>query len=137
MVTADNEPSTRATAITTHEGSNVSALIHPNANTHIAATAPHSLHANGSSGSFSGDTTTNRAIAHGLGRTPKLIMLTWDNATNRGIAVIQAAAIAGRQVSGSALDVYTAVTAPDGTNFYVSGSQVNGTGYTTTWTAIG
>ena len=90
-------------------------------------------------GSYSGNDTVNRAIAHGLGVTPKLVVIIDANGfeciINGGLAKIQG----GRNDSSNCL----AVTIPDATNFYVGNAtsyafsandSVQGVWY---WAAIG
>lgn len=94
-----------------------------------------------SSGTYSGNGSANRAIPHGLGVTPKLVVIFGtNNDFCGGIIIGNTAQILGW--SGGSNAGY-AVTISDATNFYVG----NGTNYelslnsvagarTYTWTAI-
>lgn len=90
------------------------------------------------SGSYSGDSTTNRAIPHGLGRVPKYVSIVDSVSTGYIYSIIELGAITGVSSSASARQT---VTQMDATNFYVG----NGTDYTRsantaltyTWVAIG
>jgi hypothetical protein len=69
---------------------------------------------NPSSGTYTGNDGVNRAIPHGLGRIPVLILITPTSAaSSAGMILNGEAAIK----SGSAVKL--AVTAPTSTNFYV------------------
>jgi len=99
------------------------------------------------SGSYTGNNSVNRAIPHGLGVTPKIVMITVRDTTamfgnfyriHGGIARIYYVGAVG----GNARGRNFAVTAPSSTNFYVG----NATDYTTSanertivydWVAIG
>lgn len=79
-------------------------------------------------GNYTGNGTQNRAIAHGLGRIPKVIMVAayeagvnsirtyWWNPSQSEIIMINE--------NGVTLDMSTSFTAPDATNFYV-GDAIN------------
>ena len=67
------------------------------------------------SGTYAGDGSANKAIAHGLGRVPKFIILTNEvNATS--MRIVESGKIHGLSEFGHD---YLAVTAPTSTNFYV------------------
>lgn len=67
-------------------------------------------------GTYTGDNSANKAIAHGLGRVPKLVVI--QKAAAGDIAVIiDGNATISTQVGGSFYSY--AVTAVDATNFYV------------------
>lgn len=95
------------------------------------------------SGSYVGDNTANRAIAHSLSAVPKYIII-WDS-TYQGTWqwwIIPSAAdvIATRGTAGST-NKYT-VTAADATNFYVGNAanyfnSGNGSASTWFWVAVG
>lgn len=86
------------------------------------------------SGSYTGDGTANRAIAHGLGVTPKIVLISGVNGYY-GVFHCQ----------GGYVFTYSyrhTVTAPDATSFYVGNSSnyeesANYSGYVYYWTAIG
>jgi len=88
--------------------------------------------------SYTGNSTPNRAIAHGLGVTPKIVFI-WDNTDNdRAFKIWGALAKIMKEYN---VAVY-AVTIPDSTNFYVGnasgyGDSANGAGATYYWVAIG
>jgi len=95
------------------------------------------------SGSYEGDKTEDRAIAHGLGRTPKIIIF-WVHDSSRDYNVIMLQDSASTCM-GMRLDtaiVHTGFNIWDSTNFYVGPSSVTGgtglnyTGYTYTWFAL-
>lgn len=89
------------------------------------------------SGSYSGDETANRAIGHGLGVTPKIILMTDTSGwffifTNYGYI---------HYIDLGHTESYD-VTDPDATNFYVGNAahwaySGNGSGSTYYWVAIG
>jgi len=73
------------------------------------------------SGTYAGDQSVNKAIAHGLGKTPKLVIIrqVYVGSTTRGAytyIIVQAAYI---YYQGGGANSELAVTAPDSTNFYV------------------
>lgn len=86
-------------------------------------------------GQYTGNNTQNRAIAHGLGRTPKIIFITpesWGTA----IFDLQPGVIQ------DAVSYRAAHTGPDSTNFYVGitgymGESKNANGLNYYWVAIG
>ena len=90
-----------------------------------------------STGSYNGDNTQNRAIAHGLGSAPKLIVIQPANTSG---AISQKILGTNAFSCEEGTTTQTAVTAIDGTNFYVggvSGVPANVTGKSYYWTAIG
>lgn len=92
------------------------------------------------SGTYTADSSENKAIAHGLGVTPQMVLISpragYGNYFHR---------IFGGQGSIYAVGAtngYQGVTAPDATNFYVGNSSeytisANLTGRTYYWVAIG
>ena len=108
--------------------------VQTNLSTHTGAAAPHSGHAKLTTGSFSGDSTVNRAIAHGLSRVPKYIWIE-NNSTNAQCRIPSSSKIKSGAIN-------YAVTAWDATNFYVGNAteynnSANYSGYTYDWMAIG
>ncbi len=88
------------------------------------------------SGSYTGDSSSNRAIAHGSGAVPAL---TWIwGAGGYGVYVILGANPSMSDVTGTGTSTVTAATA---TNFYVGGAATsysgNYTNITYYWYAIG
>lgn len=92
--------------------------------------------------SYTGNDTVNRAIAHGLGRTPKIIVgALYVSSGEAYIYIIISGLnyiIHNRSTTAGGL----AVTAPDATNFYVGNAteytySANHTGETYYWVAIG
>jgi len=90
-------------------------------------------------GTYAGDGTVNKAIPHGLGVTPAIVMIHVNLGSYwfriiKGHAVITALS--------ASVNTYKAVTKPDNTNFYVgnsgdyAASANSGTG-TYWWAAIG
>jgi len=65
-------------------------------------------------GNYTGDNTANRVIPHGVGSTPKLIILGNDDAGPGFLIFGSLAAILNTTTPG-----LNAVTIPDVTNFYV------------------
>lgn len=93
------------------------------------------------SGSYTGNATVNRAIPHGLGVTPKIVLLTQVSAAYDNLWRILSgyAMIWFSQASSKGIQV---VTAPDATNFYVGnsayyGQSANGSGVSMFWVALG
>ncbi|RLI71079.1 hypothetical protein DRO97_10215 [Archaeoglobales archaeon] len=86
------------------------------------------------SGSYTGDGTTNRAISHGLGVTPKLVFV-WSGSSSYyyPYAVITDV---GEVKDWEDLFRRFGVSAPDATNFYVS-DRINASGVVFYWLAIG
>jgi hypothetical protein len=86
------------------------------------------------SGSYTGDSSANKPIAHGLGRIPKLIVITKTGENNIWT-------IAGtNEITFGSINHY-AETAMNTTNFYVGNAtsytnSANWTGNTYYWTAI-
>jgi len=92
-------------------------------------------------GTYTGNNGTNRAIPHGIGFAPKIVIITQSNSNNflyfivTGIARIQTIDV------GPGFSHY-AVTALDATNFYVGNGvnhshSANGTTEPYSWVAIG
>jgi hypothetical protein len=71
-----------------------------------------------SSGTYSGDNTTNRAIPHGLGVTPKLVIIQGSGGGDYLVYRVIGAVVYMLNDGAGAIDV-RAVTAMDATNFYV------------------
>ncbi len=87
------------------------------------------------SGSYTGDYTSNRAIAHGLGKTPAMVMIVGSDNT---VFVIIRPGYITRPKSEQSYSVYS----PDATNFYVGNSanwmySANNGSTTYYWVAIG
>lgn len=90
------------------------------------------------SGSYTGDSTANRAIPHGLGVIPKVVLLFTQNSYLQRIQ----AGKADIWFVSSAASGYWPVTAMDATNFYVGNTNefsqsANINGGTSWWVAIG
>lgn len=68
-------------------------------------------------GTYTGDSTVNRAIPHGLGVTPKVVLITTDKAAAVMFRIYDN--VAKIFCVGSAVDDNLAVTAMTSTNFYV------------------
>ncbi len=93
-----------------------------------------------SSGSYTGDSTVNRAIAHGLTVTPKIVFL-FDNTGQDQVHRIFGAVAAVIRITGAAVALL-AVTIADATNFYVGNAtsyliSANYTNRAYYWVAIG
>ena len=91
----------------------------------------------GSTGTYTGDDTVNRAIAHGLGATPKMVVII-DSTGAILVHIFGAAAVLNYQHGSAGTGL--AVTIPDSTNFYVGNATAypgsgNGVGYTYYWVA--
>jgi len=90
-----------------------------------------------SSGSYVGDDTENKAIAHGLGAAPKVVFITTAASTIVFIIIVGT----GNITCLNAMNAY-AVTVMDATNFYVGDiadypTSANSNGITYYWVAIG
>jgi len=102
-----------------------------------------SAHSHSAIGSYTGDNSVNRAIAHGLGVTPKLVIIRADDATAVNawaFAIIQG--LAKISAIGSDGEEIVAVTAMSATNFYIGNNlgypeTANATGIVYYWAAIG
>jgi hypothetical protein len=110
--------------------------------TNVGATAPEWTGAVfvTSSGTYTGDGTDNRAIAHGLGATPKGVMVSCTN--NGGFGGMAAPNGVGRNIPYVSGVGATTTTAPDATSFYVSSPAdalmpFNKDAFTYYWMAIG
>lgn len=95
--------------------------------------------ANVTTGEYTGNDTQNRAIPHGLGRTPKIVFVIRNNGTSWFTIYTFLAAIFYLSAS---TNTYIAVTAIDGTNFYVGNAasystSANSLGWFYYWVAIG
>lgn len=85
---------------------------------------------------YIGNNTANRAIPHGLGRTPKAVFIIGDGTGDLTILIDGHPTIVQVSVPGG-----WAVTAMDATNFYVGNASTypntaNATGVTYSWAAI-
>ena len=87
-------------------------------------------------GSYTGDGTANRAIAHGLGVTPKFVfIMSRTPASNDGSEIVNNVYL-GHTDSGGHTKV--TITAKDSTNFYVNQTNVSNSGAVVyDWVAIG
>lgn len=91
------------------------------------------------SGSYIGNNTANRAIAHGLGIQPKIVLVWQENVIGTALFVLSGAAPQTQLIqNGSSF----AVTNSDDTNFYVgnAGSYAqsgNANTISYSWSAIG
>lgn len=91
-------------------------------------------------GSYVGNDTVNRAVAHGMGRAPLAVYMVEDSGTNGLLFILDG--YGGGKLYNTKTPSNYAVTVPDATNFYVgnAGSYVlsgNANGQTLYWTAIG
>jgi hypothetical protein len=89
------------------------------------------------SDSYPGNNTANRAIAHGLGMTPKLVLLSLGT-HGRTLKILESGKIEFVSDAGSNL---LAVTAWDSTNFYVGNAteyahSANDNSFTWSWVAF-
>ncbi|GAI54372.1 unnamed protein product, partial [marine sediment metagenome] len=91
------------------------------------------------SGSYTGDNTVNRAIAHGLGRIPHLVVIfrRYSDTIAQLFNIIKGMAFIASLIG----DRYYAVTAVDATNFYVGNATdyehtANKSGSDYKWIAI-
>lgn len=84
-------------------------------------------------GSYTGDNANNKAVAHGLGVIPKLVICIKSSYANvYGFLVTSA-----QWVTITAdVEAFESVTAQTTTNFYIS-VTLNATGHTYDWVAIG
>lgn len=92
-----------------------------------------------SSGTYSGNNTANRAIAHGLSKAPYLVIIYRSTGNYERISIIPGGYITYH--SAAAIDQLP-VTAPDATNFYVGNASsysasANNTTVDYKWVAIG
>lgn len=90
-------------------------------------------------GIYTGDSSVNRAIPHGLPGVPKIVLIL-DDSSNFHMMIIRGLAMVKAQTSS--IDAEDVVTAMDTTNFYVGHSpnwdqSANYTGYAYKWVAIG
>ena len=96
-------------------------------------------------GSYNGNSSANKAVAHSLGKTPHAVIIASRDGTTattaRGMFMISAAS--GKVVMPiNQADGSLSVSAMDSTNFYVGNAtshaqSANFTGYTYYWVAIG
>lgn len=89
-------------------------------------------------GSYTGNDTTNRAIPHGLGTTPKMVSLVVGGVSSGVFRVIQPGNIHFTYSGG---DTIYSITSWDATNFYVGNATQyersgNGSGATYYWVAF-
>lgn len=104
----------------------------------VAIVDPTSFGMSSASGNYTGDGTTNRAIAHGLGTKP-LFVLIWNNTDESRITILDSLDTVEGYLDETTADSVT-VTAMDATNFYVGGgsgqrANINAKAYY--WVAIG
>lgn len=105
---------------------------------HVAAAAPHSGYPLCTNGTYTGNAATGRAIPHGLGRTPKMVV----SFCMEGNGNMMWLAGMNTWVAGIATDsLFNVGGTPDATNFYVgSGAAVHVGNYNTNtyyWVAFG
>lgn len=83
------------------------------------------------SGSYTGNDTDNRAIAHGLGATPKLVLIGRIGGLDGGL-------VTDTRNANHGTNTNVAVTGWDSTYFYVSNTTVifNNSGVTYNWVAF-
>lgn len=89
------------------------------------------------SGQYAGNNAASRAIAHGLGKAPYMVVI-WGNADS-GEFALYALADPTKQFHSNSLGspVVNTVTAADATSFYVlSPNGCNDTGETYNWSAF-
>lgn len=91
-----------------------------------------------SKGSYSGNNTANRAIPHGLGVVPKIVLLSETSGALRWIRILKLGRL---EFSYGSTDAIHTVTEADTTNFYVGnaanyGTSGNPSGTTYEWVAI-
>jgi hypothetical protein len=110
------------TKVNAHADGNVTTAIHPNALT-------------GTQGTYTGNGSTNRAIPHGLGRIPKLVVANMTNAAETGSAALIATCAPTMWTQGG-YATPEIVTAADATNFYVSALIGNANTYHYKWSAL-
>jgi len=91
------------------------------------------------SDTYAGDGGVNTARAHGLGVTPKMVILRKQDAAKYWLAILMPAESATWQIvlGGGAVTEILDCTAADDTNFYVSGNHINDNLEDYYWTAIG
>ena len=99
---------------------------------------PQSALFNALSGSYVGDNSANRPIAHGLGKRPKMVIIVSTGAgVAGGIGIIWEyyAYILYNGIAGTS---ELATTVMDAVNFYVNGNTAPGMNtYSYVWVAIG
>lgn len=105
---------------------------------HTGASAPHTGHGKITTGSYVGDDTVNRAIAHSMGSTPEMVLLFIGGAMKHTIHKDTGEVY----FSDHLLSTAYPVTALDTNNFYVGnsshyGNSGNAAGQTYRWIAIG
>ena len=127
----------------TLDGKDVSTKINES-EAHIAAVKPHSGHAVITSGNYDGNDTVNRAIAHGLGKVPKLVMTFWYSASYNAVSlIVEGDVIVCVHHTGVVIArAQYAITEWDATNFYVGNASeydesANGGDGIVYWAAIG
>ena len=91
------------------------------------------------SGNYTGDNSANRAIPHGLGVVPKIVIITQTDTQAR---IGQTGDLGGIFYSQAAAMGRSSATVADSTNFYVGNADnyalsMNASGLTYLWTAIG
>lgn len=125
--------------VDTHAALDVAAGVHPNANTHLSAAAPHSGHLIITSGGYTANGTQNRDIAHGLGRTPQLVVIIRNDGGGSQYWAIWINGIT-QTTNDNAVGAYGIVSV-DATNIRVGadgqGANMNYSNWTYKWIAIG
>ena len=106
----------------------------------IAIAAVPALKGRITSGNYTGDGTANKAIAHGLGVTPKIVFLTLSPAGGFWYRIF--GALAGIYYDQPGAQGFLPVTIPDATNFYVGNvagypHSANGDAIAYYWVAMG
>lgn len=96
------------------------------------------LDARRANGSYTGDSSVNKAIAHGLGIIPKLVLLVLSSGSSGKFFMVQSGWMSG-EVAG--VEYGTTVTAWNATNFYVGNvssyaGSANLSGTTYYWAAL-
>ena len=98
---------------------------------------------NCSEGTYAGDNTSDRAITHGHGEKPKLVMIWRTDGDGNGLYTISSQNDAKIFYQGTASQnpVYNNVSAMDATDFHVGvagagGKTANYNGHTYQWMAI-
>ncbi len=105
--------------------------------THAALATVHHTPPVVTTGTYTGNNSANRAIAHGLPGRPSLILIGETNIVSRNRIL---GTEAGIQFDWTTQSVFFAVTQPDATNFYVGNAtqytqSANATGINYHWTA--
>jgi len=76
-------------------------------------------------GTYVGNATANRAVAHGLGVIPKLVKITTTSAVNgREATIMGNSGILVQHFGSASYHAHPGVTAADATNFYVGSDEI-------------